>query len=186
MMPSESVKWHCFKIAYLGVKWPWKLLFDVSQILLGWRKERSFCWGTVTMKVQEVILCLFVIVPWVFTHSLTADYRREHKLIDMSVGKIVLTCLDLCTCCGAVRLKQEVAVLKKSMCQNDLLQRCCVNWEEKWATHRTLRYPSDRLMWLWHSFPPRYPEGSTSDIDLKPVGWSSCDARWTGIFWDLL
>lgn len=27
------------------------------------------------------------------THSLTADFWREHELINMCVGKIVLTCL---------------------------------------------------------------------------------------------
>lgn len=68
---------------------------------------------------------------------------------------------------------------KKSTRKDDCFQQCCANREEKQAKDRTLGYISYRLMRLRLPFFTKYPEGSSSEVDPKLVGWSSCDALWT-------
>ncbi len=72
----------------------------------------------------------------------------------------------------------SIAMVWETMCLYDGTQWCSVFGEEERSKNRSLRNPSDQLMFCGYLPSPGHLERPAIEIGFKPAKWNPCDAQW--------
>ncbi len=100
------------------------------------------------------------------------------------------TVWDPCSYCWIIWLKWEIELCVKSiamgretMCLYDGTQWCSVCGEEEGSKNRSLRNPSDQLMFCGYLLSSGHPERPSREIGFKPAKWNPSDERVVRRIW---
>ncbi len=72
----------------------------------------------------------------------------------------------------------SIVMVWETMCLYDGTQWCSVCGEEEGSKNRSLRIPSDQLMFCGYLPSPGHLERPDSEIGFKPAKWNPCGAQW--------
>ncbi len=72
----------------------------------------------------------------------------------------------------------SIAMVWETMCLYDGTQWCSVCGEEEGSKNRSLRHPSDQLMFCGYLPSPGHLKRPAIEIGFKPAKWNPCNAQW--------